>query len=170
MFYCSFFFFFYYFNECSHGLISVRITLKILLFYFILFFNKTYLTQELIHLIENQFFNKERTHTLFRICLNKSYSIKTSVLINMYAFISKTILLANPLISDSHRNKTRIKLFFLFIFLSYKLIIKFFLYIKIFKIHLTYFFHFFKLLRCDKNLNWTSTINIENLHPSYSKI
>lgn len=118
--------FFYYFNECSHGLISVRV--KIIFCFF--FFNKIYLTQELIHLIENQFFNKERIHILFDICLDKSYSIKTSVLINMYAFISKIILIANSLISNTRRNKIRnkkrIKLCFFFILRSYRLITRFF--------------------------------------------
>lgn len=118
--------FFYYFNECLHGLISVRV--KIIFCFF--FFNKIYLTQELIHLIENQFFNKERIHILFDICLDKSYSIKTSVLINMYAFISKIILIANSLISNTRRNKIRnkkrIKLCFLFILRSYRLITRFF--------------------------------------------
>lgn len=121
------FFFFYYFNECLHGLISVRVKI---IFCFFFFFNKIYLTQELIHLIENQFFNKERIHILFDICLDKSYSIKTSVLINMYAFISKIILIANSLISNTRRNKIRnkkrIKLCFLFILRSYRLITRFF--------------------------------------------
>lgn len=119
------FFFFYYFNECLHGLISVRVKI---IFCFFFFFNKIYLTQELIHLIKNQFFNKERIHILFDICLDKSYSIKTSVLINMYAFISKIILIANSLISNTRRNrirnKKRIKLCFLFP--SYRLITRFF--------------------------------------------
>lgn len=99
-------------------------------YFLFFFFNKTYLTQELIHLIENQFFNKERIHILFDICLDKSYSIKTSVLINMYAFISKIILIANSLISNTRRNKIRnkkrIKLCFLFILRSYRLITRFF--------------------------------------------
>lgn len=99
-------------------------------YFLFFFFNKTYLTQELIHLIENQFFNKERIHILFDICLDKSYSIKTSVLINMYAFISKIILIANSLISNTRRNKIRnkkrIKLCFLFILCSYRLITRFF--------------------------------------------
>lgn len=111
-------------------------------YFLFFFFNKIYLTQELIHLIENQFFNKERIHILFDICLDKSYSIKTSVLINMYAFISKIILIANSLISNTRRNKIRnkkrIKLCFLFILRSYRLITRFFLYIKIFKMHSTY--------------------------------
>lgn len=102
-------------------------------YFLFFFFNKIYLTQELIHLIENQFFNKERIHILFDICLDKSYSIKTSVLINMYAFISKIILIANSLISNTRRNKIRnkkrIKLCFLFILRSYRLITRFFFYI-----------------------------------------
>lgn len=99
-------------------------------YFLFFFFNKIYLTQELIHLIENQFFNKERIHILFDICLDKSYLIKTSVLINMYAFISKIILIANSLISNTRRNKIRnkkrIKLCFLFILRSYRLITRFF--------------------------------------------
>lgn len=124
--YCSFFFIIST-SACTRlNFCSCNRTLKNPFFFFLFFLNKIYLTQGLIHLIENQFFNKEQTHILFHTCLDKSYSIKTSALINMYAFILKTILIANSVISNIHCNKTRIKLCFLFILLSYKLVTRLF--------------------------------------------